>query len=167
VCDLSTPHIAYICLVPEFDPLFVSSELMAKYQLNFLAFVAAAVSVVGLLLLLVAAVTVTFVMAVDADPIDDFCVADLTSPIILNGLVCVNPATVNGSTFAFTGFENAGNTSSNGLGSAVTPGFAGVNYPAPKTYYLLYEQQHTGIGFGTSGLCTRRSSSSSHTPKSH
>jgi quercetin dioxygenase-like cupin family protein len=109
---------------------------MAKYQqLNSLAFVAAAaVAAVGMLLLL-AATTVTVVMAADADPIDDFCVADLTSPIILNGLVCVNPATVNGSTFAFTGFENAGNTK-NGLGSAVTPGFAGVNYPALNTQGL-------------------------------
>jgi quercetin dioxygenase-like cupin family protein len=110
---------------------------MAKYQLNSLAFVAAAVAAVGMMLLLLAAAsTVTVVMAADADPIDDFCVADLTSPIILNGLVCVNPATVNGSTFAFTGFENAGNTSSNGLGSAVTPGFAGVNYPALNTQGL-------------------------------
>ncbi|KAH9546053.1 hypothetical protein CY35_12G076300 [Sphagnum magellanicum] len=109
---------------------------MAKYhQLNSLAFVAAAaVAAVGMLLLL-ASTTVTVVMAADADPIDDFCVADLTSPIILNGLVCVNPATVNGSTFAFTGFENAGNTN-NGLGSAVTPGFAGVNYPALNTQGL-------------------------------
>jgi quercetin dioxygenase-like cupin family protein len=106
---------------------------MVKSQLNS---VAAAVAAVGMvLLLLLAAATVTVVMAADADPIDDFCVADLTSPIILNGLVCVNPATVNGSTFAFTGFENAGSTS-NSLGSAVTPGFAGVNYPALNTQGL-------------------------------
>ncbi|CAK9209408.1 unnamed protein product [Sphagnum troendelagicum] len=77
----------------------------------------------------------TVVMAADADPIYDFCVANLTSPIILNGLVCVNPATVTGSTFVFKGFETAGNTS-NGLGSAVTPGFAGVNYPALNTQGL-------------------------------
>jgi quercetin dioxygenase-like cupin family protein len=107
---------------------------MAKYQLNSLAFVTAAVAAVGMLLLLLAA-TVTVVMAADPDPVDDFCVADLSSPIILNGLVCVNPATVNGSTFAFTGFENAGNTG-NGLGTAVTPGFARVNYPALNTLGL-------------------------------
>jgi quercetin dioxygenase-like cupin family protein len=102
---------------------------MAKHQLS-LGFVA--VAAVGMLLL---AATVTVVMAADADPIFDFCVANLTSPIILNGLVCVNPATVTGSTFVFKGFEKAGNTS-NGLGSAVTPGFAGVNYPALNTQGL-------------------------------
>jgi quercetin dioxygenase-like cupin family protein len=108
---------------------------MAKYQLNSLAFVAAvAVAAVGMLMLLLAG-TVTVVMAADADPIDDFCVADLTSPIILNGLVCVNPATVNGSTFAFRGFENAGYTR-NGLGSAVSPAFANRNYPALNTQGL-------------------------------
>jgi hypothetical protein len=49
---------------------------------------------------------------------------DLTSTIVLNGLVCRNPATVNGTDFAFTGFEKAGNTD-NSLGCGVTPGFAG------------------------------------------
>jgi hypothetical protein len=108
--------------------------MASKYQRKSLAFVAAAVAAVEMLSLLAA--TVTVVMAADADPIDDFCVADLKSPIILNGLVCVNPATVNGSTFAFTGFENAGNTATNGLGSAVTAGFAGINYPALNTLGL-------------------------------
>ncbi len=48
--------------------------------------------------------TTAAITASDADAIDDFCVADLTSTIILNGLVCRNPATVNGTDFAFTGF---------------------------------------------------------------
>jgi quercetin dioxygenase-like cupin family protein len=79
--------------------------------------------------------TTAAITASDADAIDDFCVADLTSTIILNGLVCRNPATVNGTDFAFTGFEKAGNTD-NSLGSVVTPGFAGVNYPALNTLGL-------------------------------
>jgi quercetin dioxygenase-like cupin family protein len=79
--------------------------------------------------------TTAAITASDADAIDDFCVADLTSNIILNGLVCRNPATVNSTDFGFTGFEKAGNTD-NSLGSAVTPGFAGVNYPALNTLGL-------------------------------
>jgi len=79
--------------------------------------------------------TTVAITASDADPIDDFCVANLTSTIILNGLVCRNPATVTGTDFAFTGFEKAGNTA-NSLGSVVTPGFAGVNYPALNTLGL-------------------------------
>lgn len=97
---------------------------MAKF---FFAFVVA-----GVLLLLASS---SYVLAADADPIDDFCVADLSSKLIINGLVCVNPATVTGTDFKFTGFEKAGNTS-NGLGSAVSPAFAGVNYPALNTQGL-------------------------------
>ncbi|CAM6038538.1 unnamed protein product [Sphagnum compactum] len=77
----------------------------------------------------------TVVIATDADPINDFCVADLTSPIKINGFVCKNPATVTGADFAFTGIENAGDTN-NSLGIAITPGLPGVSYPGLNTLGL-------------------------------
>ncbi|CAK9250606.1 unnamed protein product, partial [Sphagnum jensenii] len=75
------------------------------------------------------------VIATDADPINDFCVADLTSPIKINRLVCKDPATVTGADFAFTGIENAGDTN-NSLGIAITPGLPGVSYPGLNTLGL-------------------------------
>jgi hypothetical protein len=69
-------------------------------------------------------------IASDADPEQDFCVADPTNPTIVNGLVCKNPALVKASDFMFTGLANPGNTN-NPLGSSVTPAaaaqFPGIN----------------------------------------
>jgi quercetin dioxygenase-like cupin family protein len=61
--------------------------------------------------------------AADADPIQDFCVADATSTTTLNGLVCKNAADVTVSDFVFHGLNITGNTS-NPTGNAVTPVFA-------------------------------------------
>jgi quercetin dioxygenase-like cupin family protein len=87
----------------------------------------------------------TVVIAADSDPINDFCVADLTSKILFNGLVCKDPATVTGADFAFTGLEKAGDTN-NSIGVGITPGFAGVNFPALNTQGLSVARVDYAVG---------------------
>ncbi len=70
-------------------------------------------------------------IASDADPEQDFCVADRTNPTIVNGLVCKNPALVNGTDFKSTLLATPGNTN-NPLGSKVTPAAAG-QFPGINT----------------------------------
>ncbi|KAH9569044.1 hypothetical protein CY35_03G111800 [Sphagnum magellanicum] len=64
-------------------------------------------------------------IASDADPEQDFCVADLNNPTIVNGLVCKNPALVTGTDFMSPLLAAPGNTN-NPLGSNVTGAFAGA-----------------------------------------
>ncbi|EYU39286.1 hypothetical protein ABFS82_14G159600 [Erythranthe guttata] len=58
--------------------------------------------------------------AFDPRPLQDFCVADLTSTVRVNGLPCKDPATVTADDFFFRGFKSAGNTS-NQYSSSVIP----------------------------------------------
>jgi quercetin dioxygenase-like cupin family protein len=58
-----------------------------------------------LLVAVVAIIGITMVMAADPDPLQGFCVGDLTSNITLNGLVCKNPAQVTPSDFVYTGLQ--------------------------------------------------------------
>ena len=71
----------------------------------------------------------------DAGPINDFCVADLKSSLVINGLVCKAPAMVMSEDFVFRGFRESADTN-NPLGIGIIPGFAGVNYPALNTQGL-------------------------------
>ncbi len=70
-------------------------------------------------------------MASDADPEQDFCVADLASGTVVNGLVCKSPAAVNANDFVFHGLANPGNTK-NVAGSSVTPAFV-AQFPGLNT----------------------------------
>ncbi|XP_038975605.1 putative germin-like protein 2-1 isoform X2 [Phoenix dactylifera] len=58
------------------------------------------------------------VMASDPSQLQDFCVADLKSPILVNGLVCKPPMHVTADDIFFSGLDMPGNTS-NQLGSKV------------------------------------------------
>ncbi|KAH6812768.1 hypothetical protein C2S51_021786 [Perilla frutescens var. frutescens] len=62
---------------------------------------------------------VNIVFASDSSPLQDFCVADLTSSVRINGFPCVDPAKVEADNFFFRGLHLAGNTS-NPTGSAAT-----------------------------------------------
>lgn len=75
------------------------------------------------------AMFVAAAFAADADPINDYCIGDLKSSVTLNGLPCKAASTVQSSDFLFRGLRSAADTN-NSLGIGVTPGFAGVNYPA-------------------------------------
>ncbi|XP_057782722.1 putative germin-like protein 2-1 [Salvia miltiorrhiza] len=57
------------------------------------------------------------VFAYDPSPLQDFCVADLTNTVRLNGLPCKDPAKVEAEDFFFSGLHVGGNTS-NPMGSA-------------------------------------------------
>lgn len=66
----------------------------------------------------------------DPDPLQDFCVANLNSPISVNGFPCKPASAVNSNDFFFSGLMKEGNTS-NRFKSAVTPAnvltFPGLN----------------------------------------
>ncbi|KAG8371848.1 hypothetical protein BUALT_Bualt12G0005700 [Buddleja alternifolia] len=62
----------------------------------------------------------TIAFAFDPSPLQDFCVADLTSPARSNGLPCKDPSTVQANDFFFSGLHIPGNTT-NPYGAAVTP----------------------------------------------
>ncbi|KAK6919350.1 Cupin 1, partial [Dillenia turbinata] len=59
----------------------------------------------------------------DPSPLQDFCVADPTASVKVNGFVCKDPTQVTANDFSFSGLHMAGNAS-NALGSKVTPVFA-------------------------------------------
>jgi quercetin dioxygenase-like cupin family protein len=82
-----------------------------------------------------AALLVACVAASDADPINDYCVADLKSTLLINGLACKSPAATVASDFQFEGFRASAATN-NPLGIGIIPGFASVNYPALNTQGL-------------------------------
>ncbi|XP_047078621.1 putative germin-like protein 2-1 [Lolium rigidum] len=73
-----------------------------------------------LLAVLVASASHAF--ASDPSMLQDFCVADKTSQVLVNGFACKDPKAVSAEDFFFSGLHMAGNTS-NKQGSAVT----GVN----------------------------------------
>ncbi|KAL3533940.1 hypothetical protein ACH5RR_007461 [Cinchona calisaya] len=60
--------------------------------------------------------------ASDPMPLQDFCVADTTSTVIVNGLACKDPSLVKAEDFFFCGLSMPGNTT-NSFGSKVTPVF--------------------------------------------
>ncbi|XP_057848200.1 germin-like protein 1-1 [Cryptomeria japonica] len=59
------------------------------------------------------------VMAYDPDPLQDFCVADMASKVVVNGFPCKNPMAVSADDFFFQGLAQPGNTN-NAVGSNVT-----------------------------------------------
>ncbi|KAM7530389.1 hypothetical protein LguiB_033799 [Lonicera macranthoides] len=65
-------------------------------------------------------VTCSIALAADQGPLQDFCVADPASPVLLNGFACKNPMNVQANDFFFNGLHLIGNTS-NSAGSRVTP----------------------------------------------
>ncbi|KAJ7545064.1 hypothetical protein O6H91_09G105300 [Diphasiastrum complanatum] len=64
-----------------------------------------------------------YTLAADEDPLQDFCVADLTSQINVNGFVCKDPSSVKADDFTFMGFRNAANTANTANGFVPTPAF--------------------------------------------
>ncbi|GJZ46226.1 putative germin-like protein 2-1 [Tanacetum coccineum] len=59
------------------------------------------------------------VMAFDPSPLQDFCVADPNSKVLVNGFACKDPKMVNADDFLFKGLRKMGNTA-NAVGSNVT-----------------------------------------------
>ncbi|KAL8090496.1 putative germin-like protein 2-2 [Apium graveolens] len=68
---------------------------------------------------LLSTMTCFVALAIDVNPLQDFCVADADSPVLVNGLVCKNPNDVTEADFFFSGLNEPGDTS-NQLGFNVT-----------------------------------------------
>ncbi|XP_050223265.1 putative germin-like protein 2-3 [Mercurialis annua] len=73
-------------------------------------------------IVLFAALVFSFSLAAASDisPLQDFCVANSTSQVLVNGLSCKDPKLVEANDFFLGGLHIAGNTS-NPVGSRVTP----------------------------------------------
>ncbi|XP_030513140.1 putative germin-like protein 2-1 [Rhodamnia argentea] len=63
---------------------------------------------------------IAFAAAADHSPLQDFCVAQSGSPVLVNGLACKDPKMVQANDFSFSGLHLQGSTS-NPVGSKVTP----------------------------------------------
>jgi len=72
------------------------------------------------LLLILAPLKITQVRCSDPGPLQDFCVADTTSKLFLNGFPCKDPSTVMASQFKTSALGVPGNTSANPFGFNVT-----------------------------------------------
>ncbi|XP_057970258.1 putative germin-like protein 2-1 [Malania oleifera] len=73
-----------------------------------------------LLAALLFCLTFSHASAFDHGPLQDFCVANPTSPVLVNGFTCKDPKSVQPEDFFLSGLHLSANTS-NRLGSAVTP----------------------------------------------
>ncbi|KAF8031961.1 hypothetical protein BT93_D1006 [Corymbia citriodora subsp. variegata] len=65
------------------------------------------------------AITCALAVASDPAPLQDFCVADFNSQVLVNGVACLDPKLVTADNFFLSGFDKPGNVS-NQQGSAVT-----------------------------------------------
>ncbi|OAY31586.1 putative germin-like protein 2-1 [Manihot esculenta] len=72
-----------------------------------------------ILLLVLLAFTCSLAMA-DHTPLQDFCVADPSNSVVVNGFACKDPKNVGADDFFLSGLHLAGNTT-NPVGSKVTP----------------------------------------------
>ncbi|KAK1303274.1 putative germin-like protein 2-2 [Acorus calamus] len=72
-----------------------------------------------MLIVVLLAIASLLVLASDPGSLQDFCVADKASPVLVNGFVYKNPMDVNAGDFFFSGLNKTGNTN-NRLGSNVT-----------------------------------------------
>ncbi|KAJ8758561.1 hypothetical protein K2173_000282 [Erythroxylum novogranatense] len=61
----------------------------------------------------------SFALASDPSSLQDFCVADPSGKVLVNGVTCKDPKMVEASDFSFSGLHLAGNVS-NAVGSRVT-----------------------------------------------
>ncbi|KAJ6887413.1 germin-like protein 2-1 [Populus alba x Populus x berolinensis] len=65
------------------------------------------------------ALSFSYALASDPSSLQDFCVADENSNVMVNGLACKDPKKVQADDFSFSGLHLAGNTS-NAVGSRAT-----------------------------------------------
>ncbi|XP_077242661.1 germin-like protein 8-2 [Tasmannia lanceolata] len=72
-----------------------------------------------LLVLVLLSLASSLTFAADPSPLQDFCVADNMSPVLVNGVVCKDPMLAQASDFFFPGLDMPRNTN-NRVGSNVT-----------------------------------------------
>ncbi|KAF8034081.1 hypothetical protein BT93_C0380 [Corymbia citriodora subsp. variegata] len=76
----------------------------------------------SVLLICFLGVSFIFGAAADQSPLQDFCVAQAGGAVLVNGLACKDPRTVQANDFSLSGLHLPANTS-NAVGSKVTPVF--------------------------------------------
>ncbi|KAG0606066.1 hypothetical protein M758_9G110700 [Ceratodon purpureus] len=89
-----------------------------------------AVTTLSLAVAMMALFAATVVRASDGDPLQDFCVADESSKIFINGFPCKDPAKVVSEDFTFRGLRHQGNLSTSfgaPLQKAFVHEFPGIN----------------------------------------
>ncbi|KAL8045566.1 hypothetical protein ABFX02_08G122700 [Erythranthe guttata] len=74
----------------------------------------------NLIMLVFLIATFSIVFASDPSPLQDFCVADHSGPVLVNGFACKDAKLAQATDFFFSGLHLPGNTS-NPVGSKVTP----------------------------------------------
>jgi len=62
-------------------------------------------------ILLLVLIAITCTLAASSDPLQDFCVADFTSPVLVNGNPCMDPKLVKADHFFVSGLHIDGSTS--------------------------------------------------------
>ncbi|CAL5006664.1 unnamed protein product [Urochloa decumbens] len=100
-------------------------------------------------LLLVVAAVIALVAghgaAFDPNPLQDFCVADTTSKVRVNGIPCKDPATVTPDDFFFSGVDRAGaGTASRRYGFTALP----VQIPGLNTLGASHARVDTAVVLG-------------------
>ncbi|KAG9440151.1 hypothetical protein H6P81_020316 [Aristolochia fimbriata] len=91
-----------------------------------------------MIFLLLSFITLSFVLPSchsDPDPLQDFCIADLTSKVLLNGFACKPPSGITSDDFFFTGLTKEGNVTANPFGTNVTSANV-VSFPGLNTLGL-------------------------------
>ncbi|XP_056175470.1 putative germin-like protein 2-1 [Syzygium oleosum] len=76
------------------------------------------------LLCCILAVACTLAVASDPAPLQDFCVADPNSQVLVNGVACLDPKLVTADNFSLSGLDMPGNVL-NPQGSAIMPATVG------------------------------------------
>lgn len=102
----------------------------------------------GVVVVLVVALlaTVRVVYGNDADPLQDFCVADFSNKLFLNGFPCKDPAKVTSEDFSFRGLRNQGNLSTS-FGAPLQKAFV-AEFPAINAQGIAWAR----LDFAPGGL---------------
>ena len=96
-------------------------------------------------LLVVAAMVVGIASAADPDPLQDFCIADMTSNVRVNGMPCKDPATVVNADFKSSILATPGDPSTSPYGTAIT--MANVTtFPGVNTQGVAVARIDFGVG---------------------
>ncbi|KAL3655341.1 hypothetical protein CASFOL_001127 [Castilleja foliolosa] len=80
----------------------------------------------------------------DPDPLQDYCIADLKHPRLLNGFPCKPASQVTTNDFFYSGLRRTGNTN-NSLSSSLTPGNV-LSFPGLNTLGISMNRVDLGIG---------------------
>jgi len=91
-------------------------------------------------------ILVGVVQAADPDPLQDFCVADLKSDVIVNGLPCKPRSSVTSKDFTYTGFREAVSDPSKAPTGAIASLATATEWPGVNTQGVSHARLDFDIG---------------------